>query len=236
MKLKSFGCSFIFGSDLADDGRHLPTPTPSNHTWPAHLARKFEYDYECLARPGSGNLQIAERVLSHAADLDPTFFVIGWSWIDRFDYTNSTISNEPIQSKWENWRTLMPIDNSELAQTYYRGLHSEYRDKLCSLMHVKLVINTLQQKQIPFLMTYMDNLLFDQQWNHTPAVIDLQNFIKPYMTNFNGKTFLEWSRINSYPVSNNWHPLEPAHLAAAEYMISVFDKQKTSALIQLARV
>jgi hypothetical protein len=226
MKLKSFGCSFIFGTDLADDGRDLPVPTPSNLTWPALLASKNNYNYECLARPGSGNLQIAERVLSHAVDNDPAVFVVGWTWIDRFDYTNSTISNDPIQSKWCNWRTLMPIDNGQLAKIYYKGLHSEYRDKLSTLMCIKLVVDTLRQKGIPFIMTYQDDLLFDQQWNHTPAMIDLQNFVRPYMTDFEGQTFLEWSREHGFAESATWHPLEQAHQAAADYMIRVFDKQK----------
>lgn len=228
MKLKSFGCSFIFGSDLADDGRNQRVPTPSQQTWPAHLARHMGYDYECLARPGSGNLQIAERVLSHAAEPEPAFFVIGWSWIDRFDYTNANITNDPMQSKWKNWRTIMPIDDSDLAKTYYRALHSEYRDKLVSLMQIKLIIDTLEQKQIPFLMTYMDHLLFDQRWNHTPAVVDLQEYVKPCMKDFDGQTFLEWSRSQGFAESAAWHPLEQAHLAAADVMIRAFDTQKTN--------
>lgn len=236
MNLKSFGCSFIFGTDLSDDGRDLPIPTSSNVTWPAHLSRALNYNYECYARPGSGNLQIAERVLSHAANNDSAFFVIGWTWVDRFDYTNSPISNAPILSKWTNWCTLMPIDDSQLAQTYYKGLHSEFRDKLCSLINIKLIIDTLNQKHIPFLMTYMDELLFDQQWNCTPAVIELQNFVRPYMTQFEGQSFLDWSQKNGYAVSNTLHPLEQAHRAAADYMITVFDKQKTSGLAQQVRV
>jgi hypothetical protein len=235
MKLKSFGCSFIFGTDLSDDGRDLPIPTSSNLTWPAHLSRALNYDYECYARPGSGNLQIAERVLSHSINDDLAFFVIGWTWIDRFDYTNSTISNSPIQSKWTNWRTLMPIDNDQLAKTYYKGLHSEFRDKLSSLINIKLIIDTLNQKQIPFLMTYQDPLLFDQRWHVTPAVTDLQDFIKPYMTQFEGYSFLDWSRKKGYSVSDTLHPLEQAHQAAADYMITVFDTQKTSALTQPVR-
>jgi len=236
MKLKSFGCSFIFGTDLADAGTQFKNPLPSQQTWPAHMARHMGYDYECLARPGSGNLQIAEQVLSHAAEPDPAFFVIGWTWIDRFDYTNANINNGSMQSKLKNWRTIMPIDDSELAKTYYRDLHSEYRDKLVSLMQIKLIIDTLEQKQIPFLMTYMDHLLFDQRWNHTPAVVDLQKYVKPCMKDFDGKTFLEWSRSQGFAESAYWHPLEQAHQAGADVMIRAFDKQKTSDLTQQVRV
>ena len=228
MNLKSFGCSLVFGSELADDGRDLTIPTPSNFTWPAHLARHLNYDYQCYARPGSGNLQIAERVLSHATDVDNSMFVVGWTWIDRFDYTNSVISNSPQASKWTNWRTIMPVDKTELAKTYYRGLHTEYRDKLTTLMSIRLVIDTLKQKNIPFLMTYIDDLIFDQQWHITPAVTDLQEYILPYMTAFDNLNFVAWSKKNGYPITKIGHPLEEAHAAAGDYIIKVFDKQKTN--------
>ena len=73
-------------------------------------------------------------------------------------------------------------------------------------------------------MTYIDELLFDQQW-HTSGSIDyLQDYVKPHMTTFEGQTFLDWSRANNYPISTTFHPLEAAHQAAADYMIKVFDK------------
>jgi hypothetical protein len=236
MKLKSFGCSFIFGSDLADDGRNLRPPTPSNHTWPAHLAKHLSYSYECYARPGAGNLQIAERVLTMMAGSADSVFVIGWTYIDRFDYTNSAITNDPIPAQWNNWRTIRPTDQDFLAQTYYRDMHSEYRDKLNSLMCIKLVIDTLKQRSIPFLMTNLDSLLFDQRWNHTPAVIELQEYVSPYIQDFEGQNFLYCSRKQGYEISPSMHPLEQAHAAAAKIMMSAFDKQKITDPVQPARV
>lgn len=226
MKLKSFGCSFIFGSELADDGRDGPYATPSQLTWPSHLAHYLNYDYQCFARPGSGNLQILEQTLTQAAYNTHDLFVIGWTWIDRFDYYPAN----PNDHSRSPWRTIMPVDVTDLANVYYRDLHSEYRDKFTCLSYIKLAIDTLNQKGIPFVMTYMDELLFDQRWHTTPAVLDLQQYIKPYMTTFEGKTFLEWSRKNGYPETTAWHPLEEAHAAAGKYMINVFDTQNTIVL------
>ena len=213
MQLKSFGCSFIYGSDLAD----------TNNAWPALLAAQLGYSFKCHARPGSGNLQIAERVLNQIADSnDSDLFVIGWTWIDRFDYID-------VHDHWggTQWSTIMPVDTTPLAKTYYQTLHSEYRDKLTTLMSIRLVIDTLKQKGIPFIMTCMDDLIFDQRWHSTPAVTDLQEYIKPYMTTFDGQTFLDWSRANNYSISTTLHPLETAHQAAADYMIKVFGRQNT---------
>jgi hypothetical protein len=216
MKLKSFGCSFIFGSELADDGRDGLYATPSQLTWPAHLAHGLGYEYQCYARPGAGNLQILEQILNQAADDNNNLFVIGWTWIDRFDYypvNPATPSRSP-------WRTIMPVDTDGLATVYYRDLHSEYRDKFTCLSYIKLAIDTLNQRNIPFIMTYMDELLFDQRWHVTPAVIKLQEYVAPYMTKFNGLNFLDWSRAHSYKESAQWHPLEEAHSAAGDYMIN----------------
>lgn len=209
MDIKSFGCSFIFGSELSDDGYGTAYATPSQLTWPAHLAKHLGYGYQCYARPGSGNLQITERVLSQATNAESALYVIGWTWIDRFDYVNSDT---------DQWKTIMPIDEDAVARTYYRDIHSEYRDKLATLMSMRLVVDTLKQKGYPFIMTYMDDLTFDTQWHTTPAVLELQDYVRPHMTRFEGKSFLEWSRSKGYPETAKWHPLEEAHLAAGNYI------------------
>ena len=222
MKLKSFGCSFIFGSELNDC---VSVDTPSYLTWTAHVARCLTRNYECYASPGAGNLQILESILNQATASDQTdLFVIGWTWIDRFDY----YPVNPTGLGQSPWRTIMPADTDDLAKAYYRDIHSEYRDKFTCLTYIKLAIDMLNQKGIPFIMTYMDNLLFDQRWHVTPAVLDLQEYVKLYMTTFEGQSFLEWSRSHGYPETVAWHPLEAAHLAAGDYMIKVFDKQKTN--------
>jgi hypothetical protein len=151
---------------------------------------------------------------------------VGWTWIDRFDYFKN--------SDWieDRWNTIMPTDDNNLANTYYKHLHSEFRDKLTTLMSIRLVIDVLKQKGYPFIMTYMDELMFDQKYYTTPAVVELQEYIKPYMTKFNGQTFIDWSRANSFPETAAWHPLEQAHQSASEYMIKVFDKQNTNGLAQ----
>jgi len=225
MKIKSFGCSFIFGTDLSDNPESSILLNPvgkfSRLTWPALLAKEKGYDYECFARPGSGNLQITERTLNQIALDTQSFYIIAWSWIDRFDFIKST-------DMWQPWGTLMPDSQLDIEEIYFKHLQSEYRDKLSSLIYAKTVIDTLLQKQVKFIMTCQDSLMLDQQWHTSEAVKDLQNYVAPFMTWFEGKTFLDWSRNNGFPESANWHPLEQAHRSAADYMLTVFDKQKTS--------
>lgn len=227
MNLKSFGCSFIYGSELHDEDGDVIGQGHTHYsrlTWAAHLAQKLNYDYSCHACPGSGNLQIAEQVLSHLATNEHALCVIGWTYIDRFDYVDI---NNP--NKWLNmpWSTLMPVDTTDLAKIYYRDLHSEIRDKLTTLMSIRVVIDTLKQKNCPFVMTYMDDLMLDQQWNTTPAITDLQNYVAPYMTTFEGMNFQQWSKKNGHAITDIGHPLESAHAAAGELMIKVVGTQST---------
>jgi len=89
--LKSFGCSFIFGSELLDSDIDSVICTPSQHTWPALVAKHLDFEYECYASPGSGNLQILERLLNQLPTITSSdVVIIGWTWIDRFDYCNNS--------------------------------------------------------------------------------------------------------------------------------------------------
>ena len=50
--------------------------------------------------------------------------------------------------------------------------------------------------------------------------VELQNYVRPYMTMFEDKTFLEFTRFNDFPISNIAHPLEEAHQQAAKLIKS----------------
>lgn len=224
MKIKSFGCSFIFGSDLADNPEQKVEDNPvgqfSRLTWPALLAKKLDYEYCCHARPGSGNLQIAERILNECSSDQEQFFIINWTYIDRFDYIESQDQWQRLPvGLWQPWNTLRPGNQSFLDENYYKNLHSEYKDKLTTLIYIKSVIDTLTQKNIKYIMTYEDDLIFDKQWHLTPAVECLQQQVAPHLISFEGQTFLNWSRQHGYAESDRSHPLEQAHQAAADYML-----------------
>jgi hypothetical protein len=222
MKLKSFGCSFIYGSDLSDDKSKDSSALPSQLTWPALLAKNLNCPYRCYAWPGVGNLYILEKILTQASIDQNAIFVIGWTWIDRFDYTTSENAGSHRDSKTDSdwWNTIVPGVESKLSKIYYQNLHSQFVDKLTTLINIKTAIDTLKQKNIPFIMTYNDDLIFEKRWHVTPAIIDLQNYIQPYMTQFENKTFLEFSKEKGFPISKTLHPLEAAHQAGFELIKS----------------
>ena len=202
----SFGCSFLAGTDLV---------SPAD-TWPSTVACHLGIQHECHARPGIGNLQIMESILDQCNQND-TVFVINWTWIDRFDFVDVCT---------ESWNTLRPALDHAHAGVYYRDLHSQYRDMLTNLCYIHTAIHCLVSQNQRFVMTYMDYLLFetvDQNWHRSRAVQVLQNKIHPYLKDWQGKNFLDWSRAQGHDISPAWHPLDSAHQAAADYMLPMID-------------
>lgn len=205
MKLTSHGCSFVYGCELS-------SPSLS---WPALVAQHFGYDYVCHAVPGSGNLQIMESVLRHASDTD--LCVINWTWIDRFDFV------DPAD---ESWQSIRPSLDHAHAAFYYRHLHSQYRDMLTNLVYICTALDFLCSRKIPYIMTYMDNLLLTTvrpNWHQPQAVTYLQQRVRSHLQDFDGMNFLDWSRRQAFAVSPSWHPLEQAHAAAAKFMQPTID-------------
>lgn len=221
MGIISFGCSLIFGTDLNDDNRGHSYPTASNFTWPALIAKTFDLDYNCRAHGGLGNLGILDRVL-RATDWYPdNIFIIGWSFIDRFDYSNPNGAH--FNNGSTDWSTLRPNESGTLAESYYKHLHSEFKDKFSSLLYINTAIHTLNKKGIPFVMTVIDDLLWEDKWHAPPYIQNMQGEIRPYISDFEGMNFLDWSHHRGFEISPTGHPLEEAHAAAAELMASKID-------------
>jgi len=217
MKLKSFGCSFIYGSDLSDQIDHdLPPFAHSDLTWPALIAKIQKIDYECYACPGAGNLKILCDIISQASLDESAVFLINWTWIDRFDFVDAN----------EQWTTLRPSNDNHAAETYFKYFHSQIKDMITSVYAVNTAIDFLLQRKIPFIMTYMDYLMLehiDPNWHDPKYISIMQNKIKNFLIDFDGKNFLDWSKQNKFAVSENWHPLEEAHRSAADYMLPKID-------------
>lgn len=225
MKLKSFGCSHVFGNEHNDC---MITESPSQTVWPALLAQHWELDYECYAQPGLGNFFIAQQILNQISIKEPAVFVVNWTYIDRFDYTDP--SND------QRWKACRPGENNLEALQYYCNLHSEFRDKLNTAMLMQLCIDALQKNNHPFIMTYMDDLIFDQQWHMSNGLRLLQHQLAPMMVTFDGLNFLERFK-EQYPSTKLGHLLEDGHQAAADYILQLgVDKIQTLVGITLKSI
>ena len=209
--LKSFGCSFIYGSELSGTDPYSIV-NPSNLTWPALIAKQLGLEYHCYARPGQGNLKIYSDILSNSYQNDNSLYVINWTWIDRFDYVNPQ----------EQWKTLRPSETGDVEKFYYQNLHSQITDMILSASLIVSAAEHLNSLGCSFVMSYMDQNLFtavDPTWHDPRYVQVLQQKLNSILVNFDGMNFVDWSQQHGYPVSDSWHPLEAAHAAAADYWL-----------------
>ena len=216
-KIITFGDSFLYGSDLKDCPKSDNfRKNFSNLTWPALIAKKLRLDYESYSLGGVGNQFIMEWILD--SNLDNALVIINWTWIDRFDYHSNADRNHP-------YKTITPGIESDISKFYYKNLHSEMTDKLRNLSFIYTSLQFIIERGNPFISTAMDHLLFDKKWHMSQAIEKLQEKIKSHTSFFpNDQTFLEWSRANGYPESDNWHPLEQAHEAAAKYWLPIYQQ------------
>jgi hypothetical protein len=219
MRIMSFGCSFTLGSELSDFtvSQHDGAPDSfSSRTWPALIAKSLGLLYGSDAHGGSGNLCILDRVLQNLKNSND-FYIINWSFIDRFDFSDKKGKHADITKN--DYQTIRPGETDDFARYYYTHLHSEYRDRLTNLIYLKTIIDILKQQKKLFLMTCIDDLLLQQEWEPHEHITMLQNYIRPYIRDFEGKNFLEWSRCRGFRISDAGHPLDDAHAAAAELML-----------------
>jgi hypothetical protein len=214
--IKSFGCSFIYGSDLKDSDLTEKT-NPSKLVWPAVIAKNLDLSYRCYAKPGQGNLKIFSDILANSYKNDHSIYIVNWTWIDRFDYI--TVDSD--------WSTVMPNNSGSIESFYYRNLHNQITDMINTCSYIISSVEHLVYLNCPFIMTYMDHNLFtavDPTW-HNPRYVDvMQQKLKTMLQNFDDLNFLEWSQKNNYSISKGWHPLEDAHAAAADYWLPAVKK------------
>jgi len=181
----------------------------SQLTWPARLSKHLGLDYECYAWPGRGNFFVANQVLDQLAIGKPALYVINWTWIDRFDFVD--LNNR------EKWETLRPgRGNHAHGDFYYRYLHSELRDKLHVMQLIKLVTLELLASGCPFIMCYMDDLIFDQRWHTTPGMRKQQEFMRPLMLHWQDDqqqpvNWSLWAVKQGHAVTHSNHLLESGH-------------------------
>ena len=215
-KIVSFGDSFVFGSELKDN-------EDGSKAWPGLIAADLCWDYHTLAVPGCGNDAICRQILSYFSQhtAENTLAVINWTWALRWDIYTVTK---------EQWTTVGPtcvpsqlarfVGDSEAQRILafyhdYTG-HSSVWEKWRSLNSIFVAQQYLDNIGATCIETFIDPEITDDR-QHCPSYIkQLQTRVVPRLTNFEGSSFLEWSRSKGFEITDpGWHPLEEAHQAAA---------------------
>jgi hypothetical protein len=222
MKIVSFGDSFVFGSELKDN-------SDGSKSWIAQCANDLGVDYETTSIPGCGNDSISRNIYEWFSCNDSTnvLAVINWTWASRWDYCVSST---------DTWITVGPTCVPQklmrtLDETQAHHVHKFYNDtlwgsllwhKFRNLQTIYAAQSYLRQKNIKNIQTYMDYILFDDEWHCPPHVEELQDLVRGDLLLFEGKNFVDWSRDKGFEVTNTLHPLEDAHSAAKTLWIETY--------------
>ena len=218
------GDSFTRGDELAD----CPPQTEidncsSTLTWPALLAKSLDATYQSYSLGGAGNQWISWQVATRIKQ--DTLYIVNWSWFERFDY---------VDIETDLWTTTHPQHEDKLDHYFYRNLDSDIWNLHRNLQQMHSTISLLKQNNIDFIMTCLDtqySLTYNDMrppefgnTNWKPAVSNLQEQVLPHIVDFEGMSFLEWSKHNSFELGPNGHPLEKAHSEAANYILDKCNK------------
>jgi len=215
-KIISFGDSFVFGSELNNNPN-------GNQSWIGRAANNLNIAYQTCAIPGCGNDHIARQIYSYFSNNSAvdTLAVINWTWMNRWDF---------YITEHETWITLGPtcvpdklkhlVDKTEaedLIEFYQdRANSSLLWNKFRNLQTIYAVQSYLKSQGILNIQTYMDDHLFNTEYHAPDYVQQLQDLVRPDMSSFEGKNFVDWSRDQGFSVTDTLHPLENAHMAACE--------------------
>lgn len=232
MKIVSFGDSFIYGSELQDN-------LDGSRAWPGLVANQLGCEYETLANPGCGNENIAMQMYSYFENnsTSKTLAIVNWTWAGRWDFYHAkgefekwvTIGPTCVPEKLE--KTLNSIKNSaevvNFGQKYV--IKNILWNKFRSLQTMYSALQYMHSKKVNAIHTYMDRMIFDTKMCAPDYIVALQDRVKPYMLDWDGQTFLEWSDSQGFYKTELLHPLEDTHQSACKFWKDIYqDKLKNA--------
>lgn len=221
-KIVSFGDSFIFGSEIENN-------EDGGFAWPGVIATELEVEFECRATPGSSNDAIAREIFSYYQNNSNNHVAaINWTWIMRWEYFFKE------DYSWETFGIGKFSTNHTRNKKQYKILPEFYHqfivdnqmfNKWNNLKTVFSVTNFLKEQRIPFVQTFMDHELIEEDWFNDSYVKYMVQKCKSDLQLFDGLNFLDWSKKNKFKITDpGLHPLEDAHKAAAKYWMPIYRK------------
>ena len=143
----------------------------------------------------------------------------------------ASISTWPaLLAKSTDWAVTHPRHEEKLDHYFYRNLDSDIWNLHRNLQQMHSTISLLKQNNIDFIMTCLDthySLAYNvsRYGNWVNAISSLQKQVNHHIVDFEGMSFLEWSKHEGFELGPNGHPLEKAHIEAAKYINTVITKE-----------
>lgn len=175
------GDSFIFGTELSDQ----TIGVYSKQTYPALLASTNGMHYECVAKPGASNAEIARRVVNYCEthkDIDK-FVLVQWTFANRYEFNFAdtgwqsinvwylqdsdeiknqlhSFSQKTIDDQIKTNQLMKSNGNYTFIEEFYKRVAvTEFWEVYTSLKEVVALQNYLELNNIPYLFSIADNSL-----------------------------------------------------------------------------
>ena len=250
MTIVAGGDSFIWGIDLPDQ-KHSGLSGHSQLTWPAQLAKDFDQEYVCAAKPGGSNDDVTRRVIEQCELVDNPIVIVQWTFPWRFGFRcvdpigwfsfDLQVVTEQYRDNWTGQEIKRLEQNGVLdfARSFFKSIGTtEYWPVYNTLKEILLLQSYLKSKNIPYLFTAADNCLFENSTIKTPTDIyvkqlyDQIDFNKWYWfpagtaanETCSPRGFYQWALENKYNVGATGHPLEQAHVDAMQLIKEKFNE------------
>jgi len=228
-KIISFGDSFVFGNELKNNN-------DGSQGWIGLAAKQLGVEYKTQAVPGCGNENINRQILTYFSNnpSDDVLAVINWTWGARWDFYIphveqwTTLGLSCVPSKLA---PLVGLDEAEKVLEFYNKYpgHSTLWDKWRTLQTIYSSQQYLKSLGVSTIQTYMDAEMWDRAWHAPDYIKTLQDLTQSSLQDFEGKTFLDWSRHHGFAITDpGLHPLEEAHAAACELWIDCYRQALTT--------
>jgi hypothetical protein len=253
MKLIAGGDSMIWGIELKDclNGSRNGY---SQNTLTALLAKQAGLDYTCCAYPGNANNAISRSIITYCEkNTGIKSVVVMWTFVQRVEFRFNFVPNSPRPSGWysiNSWHCqddfqfqsqyLDAKNLREYAKVYYKHVGSiEYYEQYNFLKEVLFLQLYLERKNIPYLFLTTNNESFEHE-NYKRHQVDddlsslyqqidwNQWFFFPKGQGENQtnapRGFYQWAMESNYIIGPTGHPLEQAHIDAAELIKERFNE------------
>jgi len=207
-KITAFGASITAGRGLKD----------KTNTWSSIIARNLQLEYLCLADISLSNATITRKILNHNHEPDQLVLVL-WTSTTRYEFKTE-----------DDWLIITPSSNQQgFTKQWYSGPGQwEYTGVSNTLKEILLAQTFLRDKNISYLFT-IDNNEVHGSWLKNSGdtyikqlynLIDWDRFVF-----FDNQGFLPWCKEKQFEMAEDGHPLEHAHSAAANYILSNLDNK-----------
>jgi len=166
-KIVSFGDSFIFGSELANN-------ITGDKSWVGQAAQQLNCQYQTTAEIAVGNEHIAQQIYRYFSTnkTTDTLAVINWTWSMRWDFyllsVKKWIALGPTCAPSKLTNYISDSEAQELIDFYnrYTGVSDEW-NQFRSLQTIYAIQQFLKSRDIVNVQTYMDHELFKPNPNRS---------------------------------------------------------------------